>query len=111
MGEDRKRKHDDETYEQPVDFLKRHGLEEFDTLVARRKAVWLGHAERAKDKMALLVFDLHKQANDRWWTNLNEELAPFGLTADEARELKDEPVEIKRRIRTVGRLDAAAPRI
>ena len=94
-----------------TDFLKRHGLEELDTLIARRKAVWLGHAERAKDEMALRVFDRHKEGNHRWWTNLDAELAPFGLAADEARELKDNPVEIKRRIRTVGRLDAAAPRV
>ena len=63
-------------------------LQEVGVLITQRKAVWLGHAERAKDEYTLRQFDIAKGKNTRWRKELKKELSEYNTTPERIRELE-----------------------
>jgi hypothetical protein len=94
MGE-RKKKVENGKYETPSSFLARYNLDEVKTMIVQRKAVWLGHAKRANDKISLAAFQDAKNSKSGWWTNLVGELGSFGTTPEEIISMAQQPTKIK----------------
>ena len=82
-------------YEKEENFLKRYKIEQLENLIARRKAVWLGHATRGKDDFSLGVFEKAKEENDEWWKSLTSEMGKFNTTPEEVMGMADNPASIK----------------
>ena len=80
---------EDGAIESPNAFLTRHNLEEVETLITRRKAVWMAHAERGRDEITLEAMEKERTENTRWWRTYAEDLARFGLTPDLVKQYKD----------------------
>ena len=87
------------TEETLVEFLYRQKIVSAESLMASRKAVWLGHAKRNKDEMMLEAFERDNN-NESWWATIVAELEKFGATPDWVFSNADNRALIRAKFRT-----------
>ena len=76
--------------------LQRFGLPPVQTIMAMRKAIWIGHVIRGNDARVKNFFEEGRVANQKWWRVCGEELVRCGTDIDEVVENARNPTQIRK---------------
>ena len=88
--------------------LTRLKLEPLQTVIARRKAMWIGHQARRQDRDpgAREFLDARAESGEKWWNMTKQQFASGGTTVERVLDLQKEPAAIRKLLSGVGPLTA-----
>ena len=79
-------------------FLKRHRLDSVETLICRKKAVWIGHIQRGSDEQFRLDFwNSRVSGSNLWWEQTERDFNKYKTTVDEIADMAHQPKDIRKK--------------
>ena len=78
-------------------------MEDVHRIIARKKAVWIGHIERGSDANFRNDFWRWKEASSNlWWQQTEQDLSKYGTSAHDIAKIAHQPMEIRKVFDKVG---------